>query len=115
MLSATSKSVRFSLLKVRILHAQTTSPRSIPCRGRVADKVCRQFQSTSNAVALKIREAGYETPLVILAVYLKFSKSSDSTITDDIAVDNILITWSELLERSTPDQYPIETSQGRDI
>ena len=52
---------------------------------------------------------------MILAVYLKFSKSSDSTITDDIAVDNILITWSELLERSAPDQYPIETSQEQDI
>ena len=74
-----------------------------PYQGRVADKVCRQFQSTSNAVALKIREAGYETPLMILAVYLKFSKSSDSTITDDIAVDNILITWLVLLERSAPD------------
>ena len=36
------------------------------------------------------------------------------TITDDIAVDNILITWSELLEISAPDQYPIETSQGQD-
>ena len=32
MLSATTKSVRFSLLKVRILRAQTTSPRCIPTK-----------------------------------------------------------------------------------